>query len=221
MLYARRALKKQRLIKYNALLLLGIAMLVKDVMTKKVVSLNANDTVKEAVKKLAEHNISGAPVVDDNNSLVGIFSEADILRILRTNYSEMKMVYPSVHAFGIDFYESRQRKEIQKALDEIAALKISEVMTTRVYVAEPNDYVEDVGPVLIEKKINRLPVIENGKLVGIITRGDIIKAIYLNKDHKAPECVSDGKVEKEKDKPTKVKDKEDKKKKKEMSIEVA
>lgn|GEM_PF-164276 len=170
-------------------LLYGVGMLVKEIMTKNVICLNMNETVRDAVKKLAEHNISGAPVVDDNNRLVGIFTEADIIRILRTSYTEMRMIYPSIHAFGVDFYEDRKRKEIKKALDEISSMKVGDVMTRRVYVVEPDDYVEDAGPVMIEKKINRLPVLENGKIVGIITRGDIIQAMYLNKEHKPPECV--------------------------------
>lgn len=152
-------------------------MLAKDIMTKDVVTLNANETIKEATKKFAEHNISGSPVVDKNNQIIGILSESDILAALKTHYKELKMVYPST-IIGVHFIELSKQKELFAAFKEVGDTTISDVMQKKVFSVASNEPVEAVIKRMNENNINRIPVVDNKKLKGIITRGDIIKGLY-------------------------------------------
>ena len=152
-------------------------MLAKDIMTKDVVTLSANETIKEATKKFAEHNISGSPVVDKNNKIIGILSESDILAALKTHYKELKMVYPST-IIGVHFIELSKQKELFEAFKEVGDTTISDVMQKKVFSVASDESVEAVIKRMNENSINRIPVVDNKKLKGIITRGDIIKGLY-------------------------------------------
>jgi len=153
-------------------------MLAKDIMAKDVVTLSANETIKEATKKFAEHNISGSPVVDKNDQIIGILSESDILAALKTHYKELKMVYPSMNLIGVSFIELSKQKELFAAFKEVGSTPISDVMQKKVFSVASDEPVEDVIKMMNENNVNRIPVVDNKKLKGIITRGDIIKGLY-------------------------------------------
>jgi CBS domain-containing protein len=157
-------------------------MKVKDIMTASVITVGPDYTIKETMLLFSEKKISGAPVVDKNNKMVGIISETDILKVIKTRNRELKMVYPSIPIMGISFVEVEKQKEVFQALNEVSSIKISEIMSTRVLTVHASDSMEDVIPLMVKEKINRLPVVDrDGSLVGIVTRGDILKGLYEKK----------------------------------------
>ncbi len=158
-------------------------MLAKDIMTKDVVVLKPNETIKEATQKFAEHNISGSPVVDKNNKIIGILSESDILAALKTHYKELKMVYPSMTLIGVSFIELSKQKELFEAFKEVGSTPISDVMQKAVHSTASDAPVEAVIKIMNENNVNRIPVVDNKKLKGIITRGDIIKGLHSPDPH--------------------------------------
>lgn len=160
-------------------------MLAKDIMVQEVVTLHPEDTVAEATMKFAEHKVSGCPVVDDEGTVVGILSEADILAHLKTQYKSFKMKLPPEIMFGISFEEMVKEKEMVKAFDEIGGAKVRDVMRRNVIVAGENDTIQSVVRKMVKNKINRVPVTSGGKLVGIVTRGDVISGLYQN-DNSTP-----------------------------------
>jgi len=154
-------------------------MKIKDIMTENVVTVGPEQTIKEVMLVFAQNGISGAPVVDKERKIVGIVSEADVLKVIKTKNKELKMVYPSLPIMGISFIEIEKQKEVFSALSEVANFKVSEIMCTNVITVLPTDSIEDVIPVMVREKINRVPVVDgSGNLVGIVTRGDIIKGLY-------------------------------------------
>lgn len=153
-------------------------MLAKDIMTKDVVVIKFNETIREATQKFAKHNISGSPVVDENDQIIGILSESDILAALKTHYKELKMVYPTMTLIGVSFIELSKQKELFAAFKEVGDTPISDVMQKNVYSTTPDEPVETVIKMMNENNINRIPVVDNKKLKGIITRGDIIKGLH-------------------------------------------
>lgn len=155
-------------------------MLAKDIMVKEVVNLHPEDTIADAATKFAESNVSGCPVCDDNNMIVGMLSETDILGHMKTQYKSLKMKYPPEIMFGISFVEEVTEKEIAKAFEEIGNVKVKDLMRRKVLVADPNDPVERIVRLMVKNKINRIPVVRDGELVGIVTRGDVIGGIYQN-----------------------------------------
>ncbi len=126
-------------------------MLVRHVLDSKgrrVISIDSEATVSEAVAKLVQNNIGSLPVVDQAGSLVGVFSERDVLRI--------------IHNRGEGF----------------GRMRVAEVMTARPITCSPEDDVNDVMGKMSERHIAKVPVLSNEQLVGVISVGDVIKVMY-------------------------------------------
>jgi len=149
---------------------------VKDIMTRQVVTVTPDTTVKDAASLLAEKDISGVPVVD-GGKLVGIFSESDILRSIKMMKKDIRMVYPSISPLGIAFQEEVTQREILEAYGEAGKIPVREVMTSEVVTVSPEMTINDAILRMRDRGINRLPVLDKGVLVGIVTRGDVIKGL--------------------------------------------
>jgi CBS domain-containing protein len=155
--------------------------LVKEVMTTDVVTLNAYMSLRKAAHTLAEANISGAPVLDNDGALIGICTETDILREVGEAADQIHLVYPSVHTMGVLFELSKGEVEILKAFEEKADTVVADVMTKNVKTCTPDTPLNEVARTFIDDGINRLPVVDaHGHVVGIVTRGDIVKAFSVN-----------------------------------------
>jgi CBS domain-containing protein len=153
-------------------------MQVGSIMTRKVVTLSPDDTIAEAAMKMSSAKISGAPVVDSSGRLIGILSEADILRSLRTSQRSFHLVYPSLSAISVTFREQVTEREAIEAYKEIEKVKVKDVMTKEVEVAHAEDELRTAIKKMISRGINRLPVVDDqGKVIGIVTRGDILRGI--------------------------------------------
>jgi CBS domain-containing protein len=150
---------------------------VRDIMRTEVVTVTPDTTVRDLADILAKHQVSGVPVVDSDDTVVGMVSQADV--ILQDadlhfpyyiNFLDSVIYLPgSIHNF-----EERFRK--------IFAVKVSDIMTTDVASISPDASVHEAASLMADKKVNRLPVVASLKLVGIVTRGDIVQAIA---EHKA------------------------------------
>lgn len=142
-------------------------MKVKQVMKTDIITVNKNQTYREVVKILLKKRLSGLPVVDDQGKLVGLISEKDLFRVL----------YP----FYRSFYEHPELymdlEEREDKICEIADDPIAKFMTKEVYVISPEAPIMKAGALMLAKNVNRLPVVENGKLVGLVTRRDIYHAV--------------------------------------------
>ncbi len=147
-------------------------MKIREIMKTEMVTVLVTLTCKEAARLLIEHKISGAPVVDETGALVGIVSEKDIFRSF----------YPSYREFyeNSDYYYDFERLEgeAQAASEQKT---VADVMANRLITAEPDTPVLKVGAQMVASGIHRVPVVENGKLVGIVSRRDIYRAIM--RDH--------------------------------------
>lgn len=145
----------------------------KDVMNKDVISMKAEDKVEDLVKILLENGISGVPVVNERNNVVGIVSEADLI------YPEKSLHLPAFIPVldGIVFLESF--KKLENEIRKMTAYKVKDVMNKNVVTVKEDVEVAKIVNILLDKKINRVPVInEKNELVGIITRSNILRHIY-------------------------------------------
>lgn len=153
--HAKRRLKKR--------------ILVKDVMTKNVIAVKKDTKVTELIEILTKNRISGVPVVDEENRVLGIVSEADLLFTTKTGKIR-----------GLrEFLKRLIGEEYSTLATPLSGdLKVEDIMTSPVITASPDMDIEEASKILSEKRIKRLPVVdENGKLIGIITRHDLVSAI--------------------------------------------
>lgn len=149
---------------------------VRDVMTAPVVSIGPDTSVKDASALLAQRNVSGLPVVDGDR-VVGVFSEADVLRSMKTMKKDLRLVYPSISSLGIAFQEEVTQREIIEAYNEIGKMPVKQVMSRQVITIAPDEALNEAIASMVRKGINRLPVVESNKLIGIVTRGDVIRGL--------------------------------------------
>jgi CBS domain-containing protein len=158
-------------------------MKVREVMSKPVMTVTSDTLVKDAAAILAEKDISGIPVLEGDR-LAGIFSEADILRSLKTTKKDLRLIFPSVSSLGIAFQEEVTQREILEAYEEIGNRPVKEVMTKDVVTIAPDIPLNEAIVKMVQKEINRLPVVEKNTLVGIVTRGDVIRGLAREESEK-------------------------------------
>ncbi|MDR0335352.1 MAG: CBS domain-containing protein [Methanomassiliicoccaceae archaeon] len=154
---------------------------VRDLMTTQVITLKATDTIKQATVLFALHDISAAPVVDDERHLIGILSETDILELVMKYQKELSIDHPSLYMLASPMDDISGDEELKKAYEAISKTKVKDIMTKTILTTTPDARIVDVVEEMIKKTINRVPVLEKGVLVGIISRGDIIFSIYKKK----------------------------------------
>ena len=142
-----------------------------DVMTREVATVAADATLQEVAMLLGTRNISGAPVVDETGKMIGILSESDLLSETRRRAG-----MPSIAAFGIFFVP---QETLERVYHNGATLLAREVMTKDVITVMETTPVEQVMRLMVNEKVNRVPVLKEGELVGIITRHDLLQALFL------------------------------------------
>src|SRR5690625_2619095 len=150
-------------------------MLVKDIMTKEVVTVKEEDTVETCAKMMSTHNLSGIPVVDSSGYMKGIITEGDLIK------RKAKVPTPAYLEFlgGIIYLDNPNKffDEVKKSM----GLFVKEVMTEDIITVMSHDTIEEAVNLLVNKKIKRLPVVnDDGKLVGIVSRRDIMEYIFEN-----------------------------------------
>ncbi|HZK44404.1 MAG TPA: CBS domain-containing protein [Syntrophomonadaceae bacterium] len=146
-------------------------MLAKDIMTKDVITVKANTKVEAVTALLVDNKISGIPVVDDDNRIIGIVTEKDLI----IKASELKVPFYVTLFDSIIFLDNPIR--FNKDIKKFVASEVLDAMTTDVLVVEEDAKISKVVEIMQKKRINRVPVVRNGKLVGIITRNDILKSM--------------------------------------------
>jgi CBS domain-containing protein len=146
-------------------------MLVHDVMSTGVVTAKKTDTVRSVVVKMLSRNCGAIPVVEDDNRLVGIVTVRDVMLPLYPNYGDY--IHDNVH--------SRDFIEMEEGYPEVLAKKVEEIMSANPLTVSPNDPVLQAASYMGLKNFRRIPVVEKGKLVGIVSIGNINRSLFLEK----------------------------------------
>lgn len=146
-----------------------------DFMTKKesLHTVKPTTTVDEALQMIVDYRVTGFPVIDDNWNLVGVVSDYDLLAldsISGSGRSDTGM-FPEVDSSWKSF------NNIQKLLMKTKGKVVGELMTPAPLVLRETTNLEDAARILLKTKYRRLPIVDSaGRLVGIITRGDVVRA---------------------------------------------
>lgn len=153
-------------------------MKVSEVMTKDVITCRPSDPVDGVVKLMSEKDISGLPVVD-GDKVVGMVTEADIMRLLVVPEPSRTLWMPSPLEVLIEIplKEIIQLRRLQQSVKDAGGQDVGSIMQKDVLSISPDDDIEDAASAMVKHKVNRLIVLKDGKLVGIITRDDIIHGL--------------------------------------------
>lgn len=143
-------------------------MLVRDVMVRPVITVKPSTTVKEVAELFLEKRISAAPVVESDQRLVGVVSEGDLLHRVEAG-TERHHSWWLRGLIGDDTLAAEYVKS--------HGLKVSDVMTRKVVTATPETPLHEVAALLEKNAIKRVPILENGQLVGIVSRANLIQAV--------------------------------------------
>jgi len=136
---------------------------VRDLMTRDVLTLTADTPLKRAAELLARERISGAPVVDDVGRVVGVLSEADVL-VKASAEAPRSGLLGWLLEPAPDYY------------GKFAATRVGEAMSAPAVTIPPDRGVHEAASLMIDESVNRLPVVDDGALVGIVTRADVVRA---------------------------------------------
>ncbi|MEM7819718.1 MAG: CBS domain-containing protein [Candidatus Aenigmatarchaeota archaeon] len=149
-------------------------MKIKDVMTKKPIAMRPNDTLHDLIKILVKHKISGCPVINKNKEIVGIVTQTDIIRMIDV-FSDIQK---GDDIFLILSSLLKSKNEIlSKEIKKIKTKKLKEFMKKDVITIDVNDDFYKAARLINKYNIDRLPVTKNKKLVGILTKKDIMKEL--------------------------------------------
>jgi len=154
-----------------------------DVMTSNVISVRADASVGEIAEILLTNRISGVPVVDDAGDLIGIVSEGDLIHRVEVGTERRR-------SWWLELLSSKQilAHEFIKA----HARKAADLMTRHVITVRPDTPLSDLASLLDKHGIKRVPVTENGKLVGIVSRANLVQALFKTRqDTVAEKAVTD------------------------------
>jgi CBS domain-containing protein len=145
---------------------------VRDVMTTDVVTFAPDTPVEEAMNGLVEAGVDGAPVVDALGAVVGVLSTDDLI------VQDTRLHGPTVISILGAYIElPKWRKEFEEEFHKAAGSTVGEVMEDEPVTVGPDDTIETAATLMHDKDVSRLPVVEGGRLVGVIARGDVLRAI--------------------------------------------
>ncbi|WP_435923044.1 CBS domain-containing protein [Paenibacillus sp. DYY-L-2] len=140
-----------------------------EIMIPQVYKVKEYDTVREVIEKFLKYRISGLPVVNDRNEIVAYVSDGDIMRFIGNH--EDRIVSYFNYSFVVKGDEDEFEERVQKLLD----INVLEIAKKKVVKVSWDEGIENIASILGKKQIKKLPVERNGVLVGIISRGDVIR----------------------------------------------
>lgn len=144
-------------------------MKVNEIMAREITSLSPEANAKEALDLLLKMKISGLPVIDDKNKLVGMFTEKEVLSAILPSY---------VEKVGKFVYEENP-KVVKQKISALQNTKVADVMRKNVVTVDEDTTLCEVARIMLTQKARRLPVLNKAQdVVGIVARGDVVKALF-------------------------------------------
>ncbi len=146
-------------------------MLVREVMTPNPITVTADMEIFKAAKILLDQRINGLPVVDEAGKLVGILCQSDIIA------QQKKLPVPSLFSFLDGYISLSSMKGIEKEVRKIAATAVADAMTPNPVTVGPDTKIETVAALMVDHNCHTLPVVEDGRVVGVVGMEDILRTL--------------------------------------------
>jgi CBS-domain-containing membrane protein len=143
----------------------------KDIMTRDVITVSPDMEIVNATEVLLKNHINGVPVLDNNDLLVGILCQSDLI-------SQQKNIpVPSLFTFLDGVIPLTSTKKFEKIIQKIAAITVADAMTKNPVSVQPDTDIGVIAELMVDKNFHSLPVVEDGKLVGIIGKEDVLQTL--------------------------------------------
>jgi len=150
-----------------------MALTVRDIMDAEPVTVSPTDDVETVVRILRGHELPAVPVVNDGGRCVGIVTESDL--VIGDDERDLRLPHMISLFGGVVFLEPLHRFE--ERLKKAFASTVADLMTEDPVTIEPDASVAEAGRLIVRRGHNRLPVVEHGRLVGVVTRVDVLEAL--------------------------------------------
>lgn len=149
----------------------------RDIMTKDPLTISPDARIADAVKILLEKHFNGLPVVDDDGGLVGVICQSDLVA------QQQKLDIPSFFTI-LDGFVSLpgQWKKAEHSFLKMNALTVKEAMTESPVTATPDTPLEELASLMVKAKFYSLPIVEDGRVVGIIGKEDILRTLLTHEE---------------------------------------
>ena len=144
---------------------------VKDIMTRELITVSPGTEIVHATKLLLENRINGVPVTDEKGKLVGILCQSDLIA------QQKKLPIPSFFTFLNGLIPLTSMKQIEKQVQKITAATVAQAMTKNPVTVQPDTGIEEVAALMVDKNFHTIPVVDEGKLVGILGKEDILRTL--------------------------------------------
>ena len=142
-----------------------------DIMTKDVVTVKRETTVRELAEIFENRNFSSLPVVDDEGNLIGIVTASDLIEQGRSLH------IPTVISLFDWVIPLQGERALERELQKMTAQTVGEIVSPDVVTVSPSDPVSRIADIMSDRKLHALPVVSNGKVLGMVARIDIIRSI--------------------------------------------
>ncbi|RWR08982.1 CBS domain-containing protein [Siminovitchia fortis] len=143
-----------------------------EIMISNVYKVKETDNIRSVIKKFIEYHISGVPVVNNKNEIVAYISDGDIMRYI----GKHKDIF--IDSIYTVFIIKGDTEDFDERIKKILDLNVLEIAKRKVAKVDADTEIEDVAAILGKKRIKKLPVEKDGVLVGIISRGDVIRHTF-------------------------------------------
>jgi CBS domain-containing protein len=144
---------------------------VADVMTRDVITVTPETPLRELAKILSEKHINGVPVVDDQGNVLGVVSETDLVN------QNKPLHIPTVFVILDSVIPLENPWRLQKEFKRLTATKVEDIYSKPAVTVSPETEISEVAQIMSTRKLYTLPVLDGGKLVGVVGKEDIIRSL--------------------------------------------
>ncbi|MBI4377794.1 MAG: CBS domain-containing protein [Nitrospinae bacterium] len=143
----------------------------KDIMTKDVLTVSLDTPVKRLAELLSDYEISGAPVLDDHERVIGIVTESDLIE------QKKRLHLPTVVTLFESVLFLERPKKIKREIEKMLGATVRDIYSKNVIAIHEDTPLEDIATIMSEKKVHLLPVLRGNELVGIVGKADVVRAL--------------------------------------------
>ena len=144
---------------------------VRDIMTTELITVSPEMEVVQATKLLLENRINGVPVTDETGKLVGVLCQSDLIA------QQKKLPIPSFFTLLNGLIPLISKKNIEKQVQKIAAITVAQAMTANPVTVQPDMKIEEVAALMVDRNFHTVPVVDEGELVGIVGKEDMLRTL--------------------------------------------